>query len=150
MTRMKCLSIRQPWADLILSGRKRVENRTWKTRHRGPLAIHSSTSLKTWKGLSDAEREEYAPGWHKHGLPRRGFVLGVVEVVAVVRHWDLPAELRGHPFALTDPKIWCWVLARPRWLSEPVWAKGNAALFHVEVDEAALAGAAACLAAGIG
>jgi hypothetical protein len=28
---MKCLTIRQPWAELIAAGIKRVENRTWKT-----------------------------------------------------------------------------------------------------------------------
>jgi hypothetical protein len=27
--RLKCLSIQQPWADLIMSGRKQVENRSW-------------------------------------------------------------------------------------------------------------------------
>jgi hypothetical protein len=38
---VKCLSIRQPWAWLIVNGHKDVENRTWKTKHRGPLLIHA-------------------------------------------------------------------------------------------------------------
>ncbi len=150
MPQLKCLSIRQPWVELILSGRKRVENRSWKTRHRGRLAIHSSTSLETWEGLSDAERDRLLPGWRDRGVPPCGFVLGVVELVTVCRHQDLPAELRLHPFAMTDPENWCWVLTNPRRLQEPVRAKGNAALFHVEVGEAALATAVACQAAAIG
>jgi hypothetical protein len=32
---MKIISIRQPWASLIVSGLKDVENRTWRTRYRG-------------------------------------------------------------------------------------------------------------------
>src|SRR5438552_907079 len=38
---MKCLSLRQPWAWLLVNGHKDIENRTWKTKHRGPLLIHA-------------------------------------------------------------------------------------------------------------
>jgi hypothetical protein len=39
---MKIISIRQPWASLIVSGIKDIENRTWPTRYRGPVLIHAS------------------------------------------------------------------------------------------------------------
>jgi hypothetical protein len=39
---MKIISIRQPWASLIVSGLKDVENRTWPTRYRGSVLIHAS------------------------------------------------------------------------------------------------------------
>lgn len=42
---MKCLSLWQPWATLLVSGRKRVETRSWPIRHRGPLLIHAA---KKW------------------------------------------------------------------------------------------------------
>jgi hypothetical protein len=38
---MKVLSIRQPWANLIVHGFKNVENRTWQTDYRGPVLIHA-------------------------------------------------------------------------------------------------------------
>lgn len=41
---MKALTLRQPWAGLIVSGAKRIETRSWATRYRGPLAIHASAS----------------------------------------------------------------------------------------------------------
>lgn len=37
---MRALSIRQPWAHLIIHGGKRIENRSWNTKHRGPIFIH--------------------------------------------------------------------------------------------------------------
>lgn len=37
------LTIRQPWAALVVSGRKRVEWRQWPTRHRGPLLVHAAS-----------------------------------------------------------------------------------------------------------
>src|SRR5262249_38162945 len=39
------LSIRHPWAELILRGRQRIEVRTWATRHRGELWLHAGTTL---------------------------------------------------------------------------------------------------------
>ena len=39
---MKCISLIQPWATLILSGAKRFETRGWRTPYRGPLATHAS------------------------------------------------------------------------------------------------------------
>lgn len=35
------LSIRQPWAELILQGSKTIEVRTWATGHRGELWLHA-------------------------------------------------------------------------------------------------------------
>ena len=39
---MKALSIRQPWAWLIVNGYKNIENRTWFTKYRGPVLIHAA------------------------------------------------------------------------------------------------------------
>ena len=39
---MKAISIQQPWASMIVFGFKPVENRKWRTTHRGPLLIHAS------------------------------------------------------------------------------------------------------------
>ena len=38
---MIALSIRQPWAWLIVNGFKNVENRTWKTPFRGEFLVHA-------------------------------------------------------------------------------------------------------------
>lgn len=39
---MKALTLWDPWASLIALELKRYETRSWATRYRGPLAIHSS------------------------------------------------------------------------------------------------------------
>jgi hypothetical protein len=43
---MKALSVQQPWASLIASGRKTIETRKWKTDYRGDLLIVSSKRPK--------------------------------------------------------------------------------------------------------
>ncbi|CAN7322182.1 ASCH domain-containing protein [Variovorax sp. LjRoot84] len=42
---MKALSIRQPWAWLIVHGHKDIENRTWRTRQRGTILVHASQAM---------------------------------------------------------------------------------------------------------
>ena len=44
---MMALSIRQPWAWMILNGGKRVENRGWATAYRGRFLIHASRTRAT-------------------------------------------------------------------------------------------------------
>lgn len=41
----KGLSIIQPWAAAIAFAGKDIENRSWRTHYRGPLAIHASGKL---------------------------------------------------------------------------------------------------------
>lgn len=42
---MRALSIRQPWAWLIVNGHKDIENRDWSTKFRGDVLIHAGKQL---------------------------------------------------------------------------------------------------------
>jgi hypothetical protein len=42
---MKCLSLKQPYADLLVSGKKTIELRTWNTKFRGRFLIHASKKV---------------------------------------------------------------------------------------------------------
>ena len=42
---MKCLSLKQPYAHLLASGKKTVELRKWNTKFRGQFLIHASLSI---------------------------------------------------------------------------------------------------------
>jgi hypothetical protein len=39
---MKAITIKQPWASLIVHGIKDIENRSWKTNYRGKILIHAA------------------------------------------------------------------------------------------------------------
>jgi len=39
---MKAISVKQPWASMIIRGQKTIETRTWATKYRGDLLIVSS------------------------------------------------------------------------------------------------------------
>ena len=68
---MKALTIKQPYAQLILEGRKKTEWRVWSTTYRGPLAIHA--------GLGVDREECERVGYDAKTLPR-GAVLCTVEM----------------------------------------------------------------------
>lgn len=129
---MKALSIRQPWAWLIIHGGKDIENRGWRTSHRGPLLIHAS------KGMTVAEYEEVG-GWLPAGcgytgtvpareVLERGGIIGQVDVVdcicpgidEVVSPWYMEG--------------WGWVLANPKPLPFKE-CKGTLGLFDVNYEE---------------
>jgi hypothetical protein len=133
---MKALSIQQPWAWAILTGRKRVENRTWLTHYRGPLLIHAGNSRKWYRALTGKTFPDGTP------LPQEsdvhfGAILGVVQLQTCVVLDDPAgltleqAALRADPFA-SGPV--CWVLAEPRSFGRPIPYKGQVTLFDVRDD----------------
>ena len=68
------LSVWQPWADLIVSGEKTVEIRSWTDRYRGPLWIHAS------RKLDKVAAARFRP--HRN-LPT-GAIVGRVQLVEIV------------------------------------------------------------------
>ena len=46
---MKCLSLRQPYAELLVSGKKIIELRKWNTNFRGKFLIHASKNVNKEK-----------------------------------------------------------------------------------------------------
>lgn len=51
---MRALSIKQPWAWLIVNGFKDIENRTWATKVTGEILIHAGKKPDT---LSSDEKQ---------------------------------------------------------------------------------------------
>ncbi len=43
---MKCLSVSQPFADLIICGKKTIELRNWNTGFRGEFLIHAPLKIR--------------------------------------------------------------------------------------------------------
>ena len=50
---MKALTIKEPWASLIVQGFKKYEFRSWKTNYRGKLLIHAGLSKENINKFKD-------------------------------------------------------------------------------------------------
>lgn len=46
MLYMKVLTVKEPWASLIINGYKEYEFRSWKTNYRGRILIHAGLTLE--------------------------------------------------------------------------------------------------------
>jgi hypothetical protein len=108
---MKIISIRQPWATLIVIGAtdiatsettlKDVENRSWATAYRGPVLVHASARPDRIASHELAARFGVRPPSEQP----LGGVIGLVDIVDCVRasasRWHAP----GHwGFALADAR----------------------------------------------
>ncbi len=102
---MKALSVRQPWAWLIVQGFKDVENRTWDTNFRGRVQIHAGK-------VPD-------PGWFprlEEIIAERGIILpenlalgalvGEVEIIDCVTESDSPWFVGPYGFQLARPQAY--------------------------------------------
>ena len=74
---MKVLTIKQPWATLIMEGYKRFEFRSWQTKYRGDLLIHAG------KGV-DREAVSRLKKYMPEELPK-GKILGRVKLIDCIK-----------------------------------------------------------------
>lgn len=84
---MKALTVRQPWASLIATGVKRVETRSWSTKHRGLLAIHAALGFNKEEqqfALTPCIRGKLTKAGVDQELPRGGFV-ALVDLIDCIR-----------------------------------------------------------------
>lgn len=126
---MKTLSIRQPWASLIVKGFKDVENRSWRTPIRGEIAIHASASKTEddWEDaiitasmihtitFSEAEKWLIETIGNFDNLPR-GVILGTVDITDCKRE---------HTSLWHFDDNWGFYLQNAKEFKKPIPAKGK-------------------------
>lgn len=136
--KMKAVSLTRPWSELVVSGVKDVENRSWvpystetingekyKFVFRGPLLIHAS---KRWdhEAVSFAERN----GAEVSGHHPPGAIVGAVEVIGVCPSHD--SHLIANKWNMNNG--YCWLLGSVIELP-PFPFRGRLKLFDVEIPE---------------
>ena len=105
---MKALSVRQPWANMIASGRKTIETRTWYTDYRGELLIVSSKNPP---------------------IPPAGCALAVAELVDCR---PMTAEDENAAVCPRYPGAFSWVFENIRQI-EPFPVRGALGLYDVQL-----------------
>jgi hypothetical protein len=102
------LSIRQPWAWLILNAGKDIENRSWPTKVRGRVLIHAGKGM-TREEYEAAEDFYYGRLSGTLGIPaphelQRGGIVGEVEITRCVADSESPWFVGEFGFVLAHPK----------------------------------------------
>ena len=106
----KAISLKQPWANLIASGKKTIETRTWATKYRGELVICSSQNPK---------------------IEPTGCAICIVELYDVK-----PMTKADEKDACIKlfPKAKGWFLKNVRPINPPIPVKGQLNIFNLDLD----------------
>ena len=150
------LTVHQPWADLIVSGVKDVENRTWPvpsaTLH-GRVWIHAGQSFDdSWKWSAAGPRvvrhEQYGTApWVT--ADRCGVLLGSVQVDGchhadwcdkvdgdLVTAWpDTTSRGPRYCSRWAEPDVYHWRLSDPQPLADPIPMRGRQRLWRITADD---------------
>jgi hypothetical protein len=92
------LSLKQPWAALLVAGKKTIEVRRWRTEYRGPLLIHAAR-------VDDDRREAWAlvPDELRPATQLRGGIVGAGTLVEVKTYRHLDVFLADRAQHLNEP-----------------------------------------------
>src|SRR5690242_5103740 len=88
---MKCLSLKQPYAELLVSGKKSIELRNWNTYFRGKFLVHASKNI-------DKERLDFLT--IDHNKLTLGAIIGSAVLYDVKEYrnkLDLELDKNKHP-----------------------------------------------------
>lgn len=127
---MKVLTIKQPWATLIMQKDKRFEFRSWQTKHRGTLWIHAGKSI-------DKEAMKRLAPYLPKDVPT-GKILGKVKLVDCVKMSPEFKEmlLKENKDIYTDSSFkenYGWQLEEVEVFKEPIEAKGKLSLWEYDL-----------------
>ena len=158
---MYALTLTQPWATLVALGAKRIETRSWKTDHRGWLAIHAAKGFPKWaKELCGTEpfcsllekQFGFLYPWVNSGAVSHTAKLTLGAIVAVgklVRCYStyqiglnhIPGREADWPQLEKERELgdysagrYMWVLEDVRRLPEPIPCKGALGLWRLPAE----------------
>ncbi|MFJ3957716.1 hypothetical protein [Arthrobacter sp. NPDC090010] len=133
---MKSLTLKAPWGWAIIHAGKDIENRTWATRHRGTIWVHTGQGEDSSAFEAPAIKEALlrAPERTQGHWFLRGFVLGEVDVVDVhhAEECRKPDGSLCSPWAENDQ--YHWRLKNPRAFACPFPEVGKQGLWEAPVN----------------
>lgn len=148
---MKTISIKQPWASLICSGIKDIENRTWKCPQKyigQRVLIHAGKTIDNnavdkIAVFNGALAQLLQNGIYKNEFPL-GSIIGIVEIVGCEINYPSTwagkstGVLIGNKFYHKNGEepIYNWVLANPVLFDKPIiGVRGKLRFWDYELPE---------------
>jgi hypothetical protein len=126
---LKCLSVSQPFADLIISGKKTIELRNWNTKFRGEFLIHAPLKIK----MDDCKRLKINKKF------ATGVIIGKAELYDVKKYNSLKEINVDKKFHFATKKFqvktYGFKIRNVKMLKIPIQFKGQLVFFDVELTK---------------
>ena len=127
---MKVLTIKQPWATLIIQGDKRFEFRSWQTKYRGDLLIHAG------KGI-DKQAAKRLAKYLPENLPL-GKILGKVKLVDCIKmspeFKEILLKENDEIYKNSFKENYGWQLENVEVFKNPIEIKGHLSLWEYNYE----------------
>jgi predicted transcriptional regulator len=127
---LKCLSVSQPFADLIISGKKTIELRKWNTNFRGEFFIHAPIKIR----VKDCKRLKITKKLVT------GAIIGKAELYDVKKYNSSKEVKMDQKFHLASKnfqdKTFGFKIKNAKSLRIPIPWKGQLGFFDVEISKA--------------
>lgn len=129
---MKVISLLEPWGSLIKENVKNIETRSWKTKYRGELYIHTSKRQLTKKNLEDYQE-------HLSLLKDTDFKYGyiiakckLVDCVYMTEEFIKNVEKNHNEYISGEYAIgrYAWIFEDIEPLTNPIPAKGKLGIWN--------------------
>ncbi|MBQ2639926.1 MAG: ASCH domain-containing protein [Bacilli bacterium] len=126
---MKTLTIKQPYASLIVNNHKKYEFRSWKTNYRGKILIHAGLSKDKNINKFDNYNLDYI----------YGAIIGEAEIIDCI----LVDEVFNNKLCKEDKIIYgsdhideyAWKLENIKKYDKPIYVKGKLGLWNYDLHE---------------
>ena len=126
---MKCLSVSQPFADLIISGKKTIELRRWNTNFRGEFLIHAPLKIR----FEDSERLKMGRKFVTEAI------IGKVQIYDVKKYNSIKEIKSDQKFHFASKKFqnktFGFMLKNPKPFRIPIPWKGQLGFFDVDIPK---------------
>ncbi len=126
---MKCLSVSQPFADLIISGKKIIELRKWGTNFRGEFLIHAPIKIR----LDDCRRLKIK------GKLVTGAIIGKAEIYDVKQYNSIKEIKKDQKLHFSSKnfqgKTFGFLLKNVKALRVPIPYKGQLGFFEINLPK---------------
>ncbi len=126
---MKCLSVCQPFAELIIQGKKTIELRKWNTKFRGEFLVHAAKNIL----IEDCKRMKISSSI------TTGAIIGKVKLTDVKKYEsdkELKSDKKKH-YSSSDitKNKYGFILENPKKLRVPIPYSGKLNFFEFHPDE---------------
>lgn len=132
---MKVLSLKEPFATLIATQKKKIETRSWKTNYRGELYIHAS--ITKYK-LLEKEKEMFQ--FYQEEMLKPGYILCKCQLIDCIYMTEEYIEdiKCNHPqeYLCGNYEVgrYAWILDSIELLEHPIMAKGKLGIWNYKEE----------------
>ncbi|WP_333861860.1 ASCH domain-containing protein [Clostridium sp.] len=140
---MKVLTINQPWASLIVLGEKKIETRSWSTKYRGALLIHSGSTINGSVCLIHPFKKVLDKYFQRLIDMPTGMIIAkcnLVDCIRILSEDGLTAKLENNFIVEKNeynlgnytPGRYAWILKDIEVLSKPKFVKGKLGVWNYD------------------